>query len=93
MPPVVASVRLVAGFDLAGRYLGRHLEQELGASDAGYGARRTPPGPPAGTVAGDQHPAGDPGPGRAHFQLLFLLPVQLDGQDPTCWNQPSQFSM
>jgi pimeloyl-ACP methyl ester carboxylesterase len=27
------------------------------------------------------------------FQLLLLLPIQLDGQDPTCWNQPSQSSM
>ena len=93
MPPVVASVRLVAGFDLAGRYLGRHLEQDS--------VRATPVmvrdallrGRPQVPLPGDQHPAGDPGPGRAHFQLLFLLPVQLDGQDPTCWNQPSQFSM
>jgi len=21
------------------------------------------------------------------FQVLLPLPVQLDGQDPTCWNQ------
>jgi hypothetical protein len=44
-------------------------------------------------VAGDQHRAGDPGPGRARVQLLLLVPVQLDGQDPTCWNQLSQSSM
>jgi len=27
------------------------------------------------------------------LQLLLLLPVQLDGQDPTCWDQLSQSSM
>jgi hypothetical protein len=27
------------------------------------------------------------------LQLLLLLPVQWDGQDPTCWNQLSQSSM
>jgi hypothetical protein len=44
-------------------------------------------------VPGDQHPVGDPGPDPAHFELLLLVPVQLAGQDPTCWNQPSQSSM
>jgi len=24
---------------------------------------------------------------------LLLLPIQLDGQDPTCWNQLTQSSM
>jgi hypothetical protein len=42
---------------------------------------------------GDQHPPGDLGPDRAQFQLLLALPIQVDYQDPTCWNQPSQSSM
>ena len=50
-------------------------------------------GRPQVPLPGDQHPAGDPGPDRAHFQLLHLLPVQLDGQDPTCRNQLTQSVM